>query len=89
MARGGLIGRGLVGHRALGTRLGRNHRFDAFGNAATVAAMAVLGKAISKQMNFFVAAALCLPAAWALTRIRGSEIDLCPGSRRSPARKAA
>ncbi|MGH7074379.1 MAG: MFS transporter [Stellaceae bacterium] len=69
------IGLGLVGHRALGKRLGRNQRFDSLGNAATAAAMAGLGQVISKQMNFVVAAALCLPAAWALTRIRGSEID--------------
>ena len=29
------IGLGLVGHRAFSGRLGRNHRYDAFGNAAT------------------------------------------------------
>lgn len=69
------IGLGLVGHRALSGRLGRNHRYDSFGNAATAALMGVLGHFVSKQVTFLVAAALCAPAAWCLTRIRGSEID--------------
>jgi predicted MFS family arabinose efflux permease len=69
------IGLGLVGHRALSRRLGRNHRYDSLGNAATAALMGGLGQLVSKQMTFLVAAALCVPAAWSLTRIRGNEID--------------
>ena len=69
------IGLGLVGHRALSPRLGRNHRYQSFGNAATAAAMGLLGYFSAKSATFLVAAALCVPAAWMLTRIRAQEID--------------
>ncbi|HEY3916286.1 MAG TPA: MFS transporter [Stellaceae bacterium] len=69
------IGLGLVGHRALSTRLGRNQRYQSFGNAATAAAMGVLGQLIAKSATFLFAAALCLPAAYALTRIHPADID--------------
>ncbi len=69
------IGLGLVGHGALSRRLGRNHRYDSFGNAATAALMGALGHFVSMTATFFAAVALCLPAGWALTRIRGEEID--------------
>jgi MFS family permease len=69
------ISLGLVGHAALSGRFGRNHRFDSFGNAATAALMGALGQFVAKQTTFLVAAALCIPAAWSLTRIRGREID--------------
>lgn len=69
------IGLGLVGHRALSGRLGRNQRFDSLGNALTAALMGTLGHFIAKQTVFLAAAGLCLPAAWVLTRIRGEEID--------------
>ncbi len=66
---------GLVGHRRFHTRIGRNHRYDSFGNAATAAGMGALGHLISPQAPFFAAAALCVPAAIALRAIRGREID--------------
>jgi MFS family permease len=69
------IGLGLVGHRALSRRLGRNQGFNSFGNAATAAVMGLFGHFVAKRVVFLVAAALCLPAAYALTRIRGDEID--------------
>ncbi len=69
------IGLGLVGHRGLSKRLGRNHRFDSFGNAGTAGLMGLLGRYVAKRYSFLFAAGLCLPALWALTRIRGSEID--------------
>jgi MFS family permease len=69
------IGLGLVGHRGLSRRLGRNHRFDSFGNAGTAGLMGLLGHYVAKRLSFLFAAALCLPALWALTRIRGNEID--------------
>ncbi|HJT06668.1 MAG TPA: MFS transporter [Stellaceae bacterium] len=69
------IGLGLVGHRAFSGRLGRNHRYDAFGNAATAALMGLIGYLASKQAVFLIAAALCVPAAYALTMIRGDDID--------------
>lgn len=69
------VGLGLVGHGALSGRLGRNHRYDAFGNALTAALAGLLAHFTVKQTTFLVAAALCVPAGYALTRIRGAEID--------------
>ena len=66
---------GLVGHKALHTRTGRNQQFLSLGNALTAAVMGVLGQYISPQAPFFVAAGLCLPAGIALGMIRGREID--------------
>jgi MFS family permease len=69
------IGLGLVGHEALSGRLGRNERYNAFGNAATAGLMGVLAHLTSERTTFLVAAALCPPAAYALSGIRGNEID--------------
>ena len=69
------IGLGLVGHRAYSKRVGRNHRYNSFGNAATAAAMGVAGHFMSPQIPFFIGAALCVPAAIAMGSIRGREID--------------
>jgi len=43
------IGLGLVGHRGLSKRLGRNHRFDSFGNAGTAGLMGLLGHYVAKR----------------------------------------
>ncbi len=69
------IGLGLVGHRGYHVRVGRNHRYDSFGNAGTAAGMGLLGYAVSPGAPFFAAAALCVPAFLALGMIRGQEID--------------
>lgn len=69
------IGLGLVGHRALSGRLGRNQRADSLGNALTAGLMGVVGQFVSQQTVFLAAGALCLPAGWSLTRIRSDEID--------------
>jgi MFS family permease len=69
------IGLGLVGHRAFNHRLGRNHRYGAFGNAATAAALGLLGHFTAPWTIFLIAAALCVPAALALTQIRGQDVD--------------
>lgn len=69
------IGLGLVGARGLSRRLGRNHRYDSFGNAGTAAVMGLLGQFVFKRAAFLFAAVLCLPAIWALWRIDGDEID--------------
>jgi MFS family permease len=66
---------GLVGRRAMSTRTGRNYRFDAAGNALTAAAMGLAGDYFRKSAIFLASAALCLPALFALSRIRGQEID--------------
>ena len=66
---------GLVGHRAFHTRVGRNQRYNSFGNAATAAGMGALGYLVSPQAPFLAAAALCLPAAVMLWLINGEEIS--------------
>jgi MFS family permease len=52
----------LVGHAALGERLGRNARFGALGNGLAAGAMGLLGSYVSEQAVFVLTAALCLPA---------------------------
>ena len=69
------IGIGLVGHRAYSRRVGRNHRYDSLGNAATAMGMGALGHFVSPRAPFFAAAGLCLPAGLALGFIRGREVD--------------
>ena len=66
---------GLVGHRRLHTRTGRNHRHLSFGNALTAACMGALGHFGSPRSPFFAATGLCLPAMIALALIRGCEVD--------------
>jgi predicted MFS family arabinose efflux permease len=80
-ATGGIIGPaiaaislGLVGHGAMSRRVGRNHRFDAAGNALTAGCLGLIGHLVSKSAIFFVIAALTLPTLAALARIRPQEI---------------
>jgi MFS family permease len=68
------ISLGLVGHAALGARLGRNARFASIGNGAAAAAMGACGYLISNQAVFFLTAALAAPAILALARIRTSDV---------------
>src|SRR5215472_13458996 len=69
------ISLGLVGRRAMSVRIGRNYRFNAAGNALTASLMGVAGQYLAKSAIFFGAAALCVPALIALSRIRADEID--------------
>ena len=69
------VGLGLVGQKAYSIRVGRNHRFDSLGNAATAGAMGVAGQFISPRFPFFIGAGICIPATLALLSIRGKEID--------------
>jgi MFS family permease len=69
------ISLGLVGRSAMSARTGRNVRFDAFGNVLTAGAMGLAGHYVAKSAIFLGAAALCVPALIALSRIRGDEID--------------
>jgi MFS family permease len=71
----GAITLGLVGHAAVGPRLGRNARFGSIGNGAAAGAMGAIGYAISPQAVFFVTAALTIPTIIALSRISAREID--------------
>src|SRR5438876_7820090 len=54
---------------------GRNYRFNAAGNAITASLMGLAGQYFAKSAIFLGAAALCIPALVALSRIRADEID--------------
>lgn len=66
---------GLVGHAALGRRLGRNARFAALGNGIAAAAMGASGYLFGPRSVFLVTAALFVPTMLALSRIRPKEVD--------------
>ena len=66
---------GLVGHTALGRRLGRNARFASIGNGLAAAAMGACGYVFGPRSVFLVTAALFVPTMLALSRIRPKEVD--------------
>ncbi|HET7884263.1 MAG TPA: MFS transporter [Acetobacteraceae bacterium] len=63
----------LVGHAALGERLGRNARFASLGNGLTAAVMGATGSYLSSRSVFILTAALCVPALFALASIGRGE----------------
>ena len=69
------ISLGLAGRRGMSSRVGRNYRFAAAGNAITAAMMGALGAYIANSAIFVATALLCIPALIALGRIRADEID--------------
>jgi MFS family permease len=68
------ISLGLVGHAALGERLGRNQRFASTGGVVAAGLMGLIAYFLSYRAIFFVAAALVLPLLAALGSIRPSDI---------------
>lgn len=66
---------GLVGHEAIGERLGRNARFASIGNGFAAAAMGACGHFLSMRAVFFVTTAFLGPAFLMLRRISPREID--------------
>jgi MFS family permease len=69
------ISLGLVGHAAIGERLGRNARFASVGNGLAAAAMGALGYLLSARAVFGVTVLLLVPALWVLRFVVPSEID--------------
>src|ERR1700754_3344271 len=59
----------LVGHMALGERLGRNARYASLGNGLAAAVMGATGAWLSSRAVFVLTAALCVPALIALAGI--------------------
>jgi MFS family permease len=59
----------LVGHAALGERLGRNARFMAIGNGIAAGVMGLAGSYISAASVFWLTAALGVPALYALSLV--------------------
>jgi MFS family permease len=69
------ISLGLVGHAAIGERLGRNARFASVGNGLAAAAMGACGYLLSARAVFIVTVLLLVPALIALRAIAENEID--------------
>jgi predicted MFS family arabinose efflux permease len=69
------ISLGLVGHAAIGERLGRNARFASIGNGLAAAAMGACGYLLSARAVFVVTLLLLIPALLALRAIAENEID--------------
>jgi MFS family permease len=69
------ISLGIVGRRAMSSRIGRNHRFNAAGNALTAAIMGALGSYLGNSTIFLVAAGLAVPALISLAFVRKEEIN--------------
>jgi MFS family permease len=69
------ISLGLAGRHGMSSRVGRNFRFAAAGNALTAAVMGGLAAFLSNRGIFIASALLCLPALLALWRIKWEEID--------------
>jgi predicted MFS family arabinose efflux permease len=69
------ISLGLVGHAAIGERLGRNARFASIGNGLAAAAMGACGYFFSARAVFFVTALLLVPALLTLRAMSAQEID--------------
>lgn len=63
----------LVGHHALGDRLGRNARWASIGSVVAAGLMGLSGKYFSVHAVFWLTAALALPALVALAFIRPDE----------------
>jgi MFS family permease len=75
----------LVGHAALGERVGRNARFAALGNGLAAGAMGLLGTYVSEQAVFLLTAVLCVPALATLPFI---DAKPPPPPRRAATRRA-
>jgi predicted MFS family arabinose efflux permease len=69
------ISLGLVGHRGIAERLGRNACFKSIGNGVAAAAMGAIGHFYSSQAVFYLTFALCGPALIALFMIKNEEIN--------------
>jgi MFS family permease len=68
------ISLGLVGHAALGERLGRNQRFASTGGVVAAGLMGLIAYFLSYRAIFFVAAALVVPLLAALGHIQSADI---------------
>jgi MFS family permease len=69
----------VIGHDALGERLGHNTRYASIGNAAAAAALGGLGYYASGWAVFVFASALVLPGLAALRMMRTSELAHAAG----------
>lgn len=75
----------LVGHVALGERLGRNARYAAAGSAIAAAVMGFIGTYVSEAAVFYLTAALMAPALLVLRAMGGPVAQQLPGAALLPA----
>jgi MFS family permease len=68
------ISLGLVGHAALGERLGRNQRFASTGGVIAAALMGLVGDFISTRGIFLTSAALVVPLLITLRHLESADI---------------
>jgi predicted MFS family arabinose efflux permease len=66
---------GLVGHRAIADRLGRNARFASIGSGIAAAMMGACGYYLSDRAVFVATALLGIPALLVVNRIDPKEVD--------------
>lgn len=66
---------GLVGHRLLDSRQGRNQAWNSAGNVAAAVSMGLLGTLISPRWIFFLVIVFAFPTLLSLLLIRPQEID--------------
>ena len=79
----------LVGHAALGERLGRNARYLAIGNAFAAGLMGTFGYYVGERAVFLLTAALAIPALAAVEMIRNADLSAVKiRSRMEPTSKA-
>ena len=69
------ISLGLVGHRMISARLGRNAAFASVGSGLAAAGMGASAYYISDRAAFFLVASMTVPALFALLHMRTHEID--------------
>ena len=69
------ISLGLVGHRRISARLGRNAAFASVGSGLAAAGMGACAYYISERAAFILVASMTMPALFALFNIRTHEID--------------
>jgi MFS family permease len=69
------ISLGLVGHRLISARLGRNAAFASVGSGLAAAGMGACAYYISDRAAFILVASMTVPALFALFQIRTHEID--------------
>lgn len=69
------ISLGIVGHKLLDRRQGRNQAFNSAGNVVAAVPMGLLGRFISNRSIFFFVAVCTVPAILTLLLIRPDEID--------------
>lgn len=71
----GAITLGLVGHRRLARRTGRNEAFNHAGNVAAALAAGAIGNYVAYEGIFYLLAGMCLATVFATLLIRSRDIE--------------